>query len=41
MNLVMVMQVLELIYGFQLGGRGGGIARFGIELSRALYQRGG
>jgi glycosyltransferase involved in cell wall biosynthesis len=34
------MQVLELIYGFQLGGRGGGIARFGIELSRALYQRG-
>ena len=36
----MGMRVLELIYGFQLGGRGGGIARFGIELSRALYQRG-
>lgn len=30
------IRVLELIYGFQVGGRGGGIGRFGIELCRAL-----
>lgn len=34
------MRILELVYGFQIGNRGGGITRFGIELSRALRQRG-
>lgn len=30
------MRVLELIYGFQVEGRGGGVGRFGLELSRVL-----
>lgn len=34
------MRVLELIFGFQLGSRAGGILRFSTELSRALIQRG-
>lgn len=33
------MRVLELIFGFQLGSRAGGILRFSTELSRALIQR--
>lgn len=33
------VRVLELIYGFQVGGRGGGIGRFGIELCRALNRQ--
>jgi glycosyltransferase involved in cell wall biosynthesis len=33
------IRVLELIYGFQLGGRGGGIGRFGIELCRTLNRQ--
>lgn len=33
------MKILELIFGFQLGSRAGGILRFSTELSRALIQR--
>ncbi len=30
------IRILELIYWFQIGGKGGGIGRFGIELGRAI-----
>jgi len=30
------IKILELIYGFRVGGKGGGIERFGIELCRNL-----
>jgi glycosyltransferase involved in cell wall biosynthesis len=34
------MRVLEIIYGFPLGDKGGGITQFGIGLTKALRYRG-
>jgi glycosyltransferase involved in cell wall biosynthesis len=34
------MRVLEIVYGFPLGDRGGGITRFGVGLTKALRCRG-
>ena len=30
------IRVLELIFDFQVGGKGGGIGRFAIELNRTI-----